>query len=50
MDNFGHFLGGLQVHGLSNWAAQYRQDLPPQKLLGLFQNEFISGSTTSRWT
>jgi len=44
------FLGGLQTHGLSNWAAQCRPVLPPPKLLGLFQNEFISGSTNSRLT
>ena len=50
MDIFGHFLGGPQTHGLSNWAAQCRPVLPPPKVLGLFQNEFISGSTNPRLT
>jgi hypothetical protein len=45
---FGHLLGGLQNHYLSNWAAQCFPALPTPKVLGSFQEEFISGSITSR--
>jgi hypothetical protein len=48
--HFRTFLSGLQTHGLNNWAAQCRPALPPPKVIGLFENEFISGSTISRLT